>query len=131
MVQHIVKRDRGIPDRRLMHPRREWSIGLLLWVLIVAAGGTYATIVFHSYAGISVDDEVVVVDQLRYRRVDALAAIELYQKRQDAYDTLLSERPVRVTEPEPVDEFRQDISSTEGDTTNQGDQSLAPPTLSE
>ena len=55
MVKNVVRRDRGVPDRRLMHPRREWSVGLLLWITVVLAGGFYAAVTFNTYTGINVD----------------------------------------------------------------------------
>ena len=100
VVKNVVRRDRGVPDRRLMHPRREWSVGLLLWITVVLAGGFYAAVTFNTYTGINVDDEVVEVNQLRYKRAEALDAIEIYEKKKASHDLLLQSRPIEASTPE-------------------------------
>jgi len=88
IIKKVSKRDWGVPDRELMHPRREWSIGLIIFLILVFTGGSYALFAFNSYSDISVEGEVVEVDQLHYKRADALKAIELYKQRRDAFESV-------------------------------------------
>lgn len=89
MFHRTTKHSQSIPDRQLMHPSREWSIGLLLGLISIIAGSVYATVVFNRYASISVEGETAMIDQPRYKRADALAAIERYQAKMAEYNALI------------------------------------------
>lgn len=116
MVKKITRREQGIEDRRLMHPGREWVIGLVLSAIVTIAGGSYAFLVFLEYSGISVESEAVEVDQLQYDRASAIDAIEWYQALQASYETLLDTRPqTAAPEPEPEEELDITIETTVDD----------------
>ena len=53
MVHHITKRSRGIPDKRLMHPVREWLIGLVCVVVVLAVGVMYSTRLFTMFSDVT------------------------------------------------------------------------------
>jgi hypothetical protein len=129
MVKAAIRRDRGIPDRRLMHPSREWAIGLILCLVIVLAGSIYAIIVFEKYSSISIDDSAVEVEQLRYQRATALEAIEIYEQKQTNYEKLISSRPIRVIEPESniEDEQTDSVSTSEIQSSQSGESDSAEP----
>lgn len=121
MVKKLLRHERGIPDRRLMHPHREWSIGLLISLLLSVSGGVYAFITFVSYSAISVESEAVEVDQLHYQRADAQAAIELYETKRDTYTTLLEEaRQYEVPEPVETIEIENAVETPLEDTPDLG-----------
>jgi len=103
-LQKFAVRNRGLPDRSLMHPEREWVIGVLLCFGIVVAGAVYAFSLFERYSDISVDSETVEVESLRYERADAFEALERYKVRAEQYQEFLESAPVvvPVVEPEPV-----------------------------
>lgn len=116
IVKKVSKRDQGVPDRELMHPRREWSIGLIIFLILVFTGGSYALFAFNSYSGISVEGEVVEVDQLHYKRADILKAIELYQQKRDDFESInLNQPSVVATEitPDPNGSISVDAADTE------------------
>lgn len=117
IVKHLGKRERGVPDRRLMHPNREWSLGVIVWIVLVCAGGAYAFLVFEKYSDISVESEMVEVDQLRYKRTDAIAAIELYSAKEIEYQNLVGSNnvPVPDVEPESDDENEDTVVEPEPD----------------
>ena len=94
LVKNIARRDRGIPDRRLMHPRREWSIGLLVWLAVTVFGGIYAWYTFTLYSDIGTETAAVEVEQLRYNRADALDAIDKYKVKRVLYENMLLSQPV-------------------------------------
>lgn len=124
IFKKVIKRDHGVPDRQLMHPKREWSVGLFLFSILIVAGSTYALIIFNDYSDISVDKESVEVNQLHYKRADAQEAIRLYQQRKDVFDKTVSETNSHVTEVEQVaaSVFNPDValaSSTNATNTNE------------
>lgn len=49
MAQHVLKRSKGIPDKRLLHPGREWLVGLLAFSLVVIVGSVWAAKSFMFY----------------------------------------------------------------------------------
>ncbi len=105
IFKNVIKRDHGLPDRRLMHPKREWLVGLCMFLVLILAGGLYALFAFHSYSGISVDDQTVEVNQLHYKRADALEAIDLYKQKRDTFESLHTNKPnVDTVSSEPVPE---------------------------
>ena len=56
MASAIVRHDKGYPDRRLMHPQREWFIGLVLFAVILIAGSLFAGDIFLTYQNIELSE---------------------------------------------------------------------------
>lgn len=52
MVQHILRRSRGLSDRRLMHPYREWFVIITGALVLVCASVVYSVYRFNYYATI-------------------------------------------------------------------------------
>jgi len=88
MADHVFKKSRGYPDRRLMHPQREWFIGIVLFMIVVALGSLFAGDVFVKYRNISVEDGDSGESIPRYRDAIIQNALESYQARTETYDTL-------------------------------------------
>ena len=42
MAKHVFKRGQDIPDKRIMHPKREWGIALLISVFILIIGISFS-----------------------------------------------------------------------------------------
>ena len=114
IVKNILKREQGIPDRRLMHPKREWAIGLLVCLLVVLSGGIYSFIIFNIYSNIKIEDVEANVSVLNYKRADALKAIDVFQKRSDDHDLIISTRPVVIDEV-VIETDSNDTQETEGE----------------
>ena len=53
MAEHVFRKSQGYPDRRLMHPKREWGIGIGIFLVLVSAGAIGAFSVFTSYRDFS------------------------------------------------------------------------------
>lgn len=101
IVTAITRRDRGIPDRRVMHPKREWSIIVIVWLLIVVMGTFYGVYMFQANSSISIETEMVEVKQKRYERAVALEALERYEARAEAYNNVLQRQTEFIPEPQP------------------------------
>lgn len=48
-ARHVTRRSKGLPDRRLMHPYREWYIGLAVAGVLVCAGIAYTYSQYQYY----------------------------------------------------------------------------------
>ena len=112
LVKKITERERGLPDRRLMHPRREWALGVLVLFALSCGGGVYAFLTFMEYSDISVESEAVEVDQLRYYRADAQAAIDTYEAASIRYRERVLE--IRSAAPVAPAEGSEEVVPAEG-----------------
>ena len=91
MAEHVFRRSQGYPDRRLMHPKREWGIGILIFTLLVFIGSLLAGKMFVQYKDFT---EVVGVTEQsvpKYRDVIVQDALDLYQQKEVQFDVLQGE----------------------------------------
>lgn len=89
MVQAVIRRDRGFRDSRIIHPTREWFIGLAIMILAVVAGGAYSMLSYvlydtTAYAPANVTDTLTV-----YRGVQVESAIELQRAKKEIHQNLI------------------------------------------
>ena len=107
MVKHLMKKRSGVPDRRMMHPERDWLIGLLGVTLVFVGGAFYAGSLFIEYskragAEISASSDVIKYDQKLIAKV-----LEQYDAMSTEFDSLRADRSNRGSEP-AVEEDSQD-----------------------
>lgn len=108
IVQHIQKRQQGIPDRKLMHPRREWLRILSCLAIVTIAGLGYAYFTYEKVTSISEEIEDPVVTVPRYRVEQVQAANELFGARRQQLDALLA-RPI-------LESAEESLQSNDGET---------------
>lgn len=90
MAKKILKSDRGVQNPKLMHPAREWGIGVILGFLILAASAAWSASTYISYRSSSnisssdVDSEVVV-----YRALQVETALKTFAERSVRYEELV------------------------------------------
>ena len=96
MVHHVTKRSRGIPDKRLMHPVREWLIGLLGMVLVVVVGVIYSVHLFTTFSNVTEITHTESAISIRYNETLINEAREQFSVRSDKFNEL---RGVRVAPP--------------------------------
>lgn len=122
MAKRVAHRSRGGTDTKLVHPRREWFIGLTFFLLIVI-GGSVANLRDHTYYN-SLDTSVerTSVPIKEYRSDSIREAIETYNARATRFETLVSDvsrepsRPVASTTTSTVDVRENDASAGSGTT---------------
>lgn len=90
MVQSVMRRSKRLPDRRIMHPAREWIGGLavVLGALILGAG--YATYLFITQLQQLEQPTPVDITVVRYEEETITKALDLYRERA-AWFTALQE----------------------------------------
>ena len=102
MARHITRRGNGIPDMKLMHPYREWFLGLGIVIVIVIAGALYNAFSFRYYS--TLEGRVVggSAEVVEYQRGTVDRVLEAYRTRKATFDTLrtsiVSTVPVRAKE---------------------------------
>lgn len=109
-AKKILRRQKGLRDHQIIHPQREWIIGLLLMCFIV--GGIA---VWSSTTYLSITDQSVTTNnsetgsQTVYRTEVVDAALTMFRERAENYEKLLENRIVTpvVTAP-PVQEVDEE-----------------------
>lgn len=75
-------------DKRITNPKRDWFIGISLFIVIVASGAAYSAHMFVAYRNLNTDggdyDELLV----RYNQKLIQEVLSVYQARKIAYDAL-------------------------------------------
>ncbi|MEM9336716.1 MAG: hypothetical protein AAGA35_02585 [Patescibacteria group bacterium] len=89
MARHVLKRARGRRDHQIMHPEREWLVGLLGFVVVVGVGSYWVWQQFERYSNLDpVGGESAVVS-VAYRGEIVQAAIDRFGEKTDMYEGLV------------------------------------------
>lgn len=89
MVQHILRRDKGIADTQMMHPTREWFIGLTISCLMVALGSWLCFYLYTFYTN-EMQKEVVIIEQaVPYQAATIKNALEHFAIKQQKYNQII------------------------------------------
>jgi len=91
MAKQVFRKTQGYPDRRIMHPHREWGSGILVFAVIVIVGGIFTGKVFISYLEVTATPDETGSSIPRYRESSVREAIDLYQKKEEIYTNLTQE----------------------------------------
>ena len=134
MVRHVRRKSQGVPDRRLIHPRREWIVGLALFVVVALAGVAYN---MYTYATISnLENELAVEDSgvVRYQANTVDQALTIFRAKQAEFERLRtvvppppSNPPAEETPDETDDDSATDNPAPPPEEISQGDLSAPPP----
>ena len=90
MAKKIFKSDKGVKNLKLMHPKREWGVGILAGLFILGGSGFWSANTYISYRNQanltsgSVEGEVIV-----YRASQVEAALSAYAERIVKYEALV------------------------------------------
>jgi hypothetical protein len=88
MANDVLHRSQGYPDRRLLHPSREWGIGLVVFALVVITGSFFVGNIFIEYRSIDTVQSDAEVSIPQYREVHVTDALDLYRARNEEYERL-------------------------------------------
>lgn len=81
MAKHVFRRSRGMPDRRLLHPKRDWLIGMLMFATILIAGSIVSAQTFVSYQDVLPADDASVGIIPTYNSATIEKVLEEYRAR--------------------------------------------------
>ncbi len=92
MVDHIFHpHKKNFIDNNLMHPERDWSIGLTIWAVLVLVGGWWSVHSYLQYSSISLENtEALTQESFIYRGSLIDVALNNYAERKKIYDDLLN-----------------------------------------
>lgn len=96
-------------DRRIMHPEREWYLGVTVGCLVVVAGSWWALITYLNYSDLAPEENVVVEPTVRYRANQVAQALTIIDERAETFASLT---PAGATPVPEADEPAPDSSAT-------------------
>lgn len=91
MSRHVFLRSSGVPDKRLLHPRREWGIGLCLFAVLLLTGSALTAQTFTQFRDLSTIAGEASLTIPRYNEHQVQTVLELYAVRSQAYQALISD----------------------------------------
>ena len=109
-VRHVHRRGRGIPDRRSMHPRREWLIGLFIFLLVTGVGAVISMVTFENYKNIDKRSYTADLATPVYNEARAKTVLNDFSLRKQNYTALIN--GIEVAEPEVIPVATTTMSST-------------------
>jgi hypothetical protein len=116
-AKKIVRAQQGLKNHQLMHPRREWLIGVLVAVSIFSASAVWSSIKYFQYKDIdhqtSVQPEAPVAVYRENLVNEALSAFA--EKAQRLADQLGDTEPLPEIEYEPLPEEEEESGETAED----------------
>lgn len=113
MVRHVVRRSKGLPDKRMIHPRREWGIGVILALVLLIVGVGYTSVIYKQFNEIGEDTVGQVARSVRYDAVLVEQAITHYQTQRTVFDAILTgaPKPVATSSEENIEEITTDTDA--------------------
>lgn len=115
MAKKVFAHKHGLRDPRIMHPDRDWFIGLLLaGTLFVVCAGWSAKVFFENKnVGLGQTVEKDVTDSV-YREAQVAEALLLIREREVVLSRIVGNASVGVALPEVVEDKVQATSSASG-----------------
>lgn len=93
IIKKIARKKRGLRDHQIIHPQREWFLGLFFTLLIVAGMATWSCLTYFNVTNRSIEtDAEVLTNQTVYRTEIVDAALAEFRQRAENYDQLLENR---------------------------------------
>lgn len=86
-VPSTPKRKKMGTAKGIIHPVREWLLGLLFFFTVVVLGGAVSAYTFLQYTNIAVIDANIIQTHAMYNQILAQTALKNYQLRKDNFDT--------------------------------------------
>lgn len=86
LVKNIARRDRGLADRRLIHPKREWGMIVIFCALGFFTGLGSAITAYSEYVNMEIEDDQIEIKSVTYDRGDVLDAIDVYREKAARYE---------------------------------------------
>lgn len=97
IAKKLIKQQQGLHDVQIMHPAREWHLGIMLALLIVGSSVIYSTSTYYKNKRADMADITIVEsDPVVYRENMVAEALANLQKRDSIRESLINEMPVPV-----------------------------------
>jgi hypothetical protein len=101
MAKHISKSKNGKYDRRILHPEREWIIGISFFLILSFAGSIFSARLYVRYSNVdsvNVSSAEDLVDNSSLTLIKEV--IEQYDKREEQFNEIASRKSIIIVEEE-------------------------------
>lgn len=88
MVEHILRRQRGVADREAMDPNREWLIGVGVTILLVVGGGIASYSLYLNTISLEVNADHIPAVAIPYNAAVVDGVVETFRTRARAYNDI-------------------------------------------
>ncbi|MFT7507783.1 MAG: hypothetical protein ACI92I_000951 [Acidimicrobiales bacterium] len=92
MAKHAFRAGQGRPDIRLIHPQREWVIGLCIFMFVVTASVLVTGDIFTMNQNTDLIEGDAGKRIPKYQKAAVEESIDLYRSRSDEYEKLKSNK---------------------------------------
>ena len=122
LARRIFRPQTGMGTPRAMYPAREWTIGLLVAVIIIVGSALWSAQTYLKYQDASVTEVGVEVETVVYRKSLVEDALKEFDQRKMDLDLLLQNHKPVVQEEISINETTttpedEDLNSTDGNET--------------
>ena len=98
LLEKVTRHDRGLHERQLIYPRRDWIVGVMLALVTILSAGWWSAQIYTSNRDIEVVDTTPSTGKVVYRAQLVDQALLQYQQRAEKFDQLLQAAPGRTSE---------------------------------
>ena len=103
MVQHILRHSKGLRDHKIMHPEREWIIGLGIGLIIFTATAYHSAFTYWKDKHMTSSSEAVTAQPIVvYRGVMVKDALTRFDMRNRERDELIGSFSGKTPSPAPA-----------------------------
>lgn len=114
IAKKILGSNKQLRTPEIMHPNREWSLGLFVAIMIFCGTAFWSAQTYKAYQNTSVDLSDKNEESAVYRELLVKAALEKFNLRKQEHDLLMGAPSVEV-EAEPAINTENAASSTESE----------------
>ena len=112
MAKGVTRRSRGYSDRRVIHPKREWFIGIGIFVLITAIGAFWNIEEYMYYNTIESRAVGESVKPRAYQGEKVEEALQLFTQKQETFDALTNSAPRIIETLTPTASSSDEVATT-------------------
>lgn len=113
LAEHVLRRQRSLPDRAIMHPVREWFIGLVAALCIVVLAGGLSAYHFAYYSDIKERVTGAEPSDIEYEKGRIENVLYTYRERKEAYEAFKTALPPVLTATSTIDEHSIELERSE------------------
>ncbi len=116
MAKHILKHSQGLRDHKIMHPERDWFIGLGLAITFFVGSASVSAYTYWKNKNMSASQDAAVAEEVVvYRESMVKDALARFEKRNKEREALVAE--FSSEEPTPVSDTATSTPAENGSTT--------------
>lgn len=117
IAKHIIRRDQGRVDRRLLHPTREWAVGVLGAAVLFVGSVAYAGYIFYFQLQQTDIPSPTEMNVVSYDAKKAQEVFKYYEVRRQKFLELQNAAPTINISLPPQEDLRED---SEGEQEEEG-----------